>query len=506
MNTKNKTLILDKHMNNTINKIEERRFQEERRDVMKMNKFFTGLVAFMAGFALSAGSALATKGYLAGDSATMKVIPHFEIGDTKATIIGIANLESGDMDAMECYPAAATPFAGDYGTLVDTCGVTVGAATDSPAPDLLTTDPNVEMMANAMANANDPMNLILTVNIHGGDMMVSEQLCLEEHQFGYIVLQYGSAMAGQEIPHRGVVVSMMDNDAPRYGYVTISAMARIDECEKGYVTPDEMVMMDDAVMPAITTWAIVQDVSENGFFGTEVPTSTISMMPDDPATMGVDESTLSHSCYVAHDNNANGQMTDDGEAAGVFKQMLCGLIPERHNNTRMADAPETSTNEAMNANPASASPRAHVTTRYDIGADSTVFVWLGDSPSAPLEISVICEEGLPTAIDDPSSNVPTSDLPMAEIAVSKGTTMIDPSMGEVGDFADMCEGDRGVLSFQMPHGSGAGMVWTHVTQGMSHFRMNFPGYSMASPTSCNNSVLAYDTGAERTAAATAVCQ
>ncbi len=59
----NKSPVPGGYMSNTTHKTEERSFQEERRDVMKMNKMFTGLIALVAGVALSAGSAFATKGY-----------------------------------------------------------------------------------------------------------------------------------------------------------------------------------------------------------------------------------------------------------------------------------------------------------------------------------------------------------------------------------------------------------------------------------------------------------
>ena len=65
-------------------------------------------------------------------------------------------------------------------------------------------------------------------------------------------------------------------------------------------------------------------------------------------------------------------------------------------------------------------------------------------------------------------------------------TMIDPmsmekDMGEIGMYTDKCEDDRGVLKIMMPDYSHAGMVFTHITQMMGHYRMNFPGYSMADP-------------------------
>ena len=66
--------------------------------------------------------------------------------------------------------------------------------------------------------------------------------------------------------------------------------------------------------------------------------------------------------------------------------------------------------------------------------------------------------------------------------------MIDTAMGEIGDFTAECMADRGVLEITMPDMSNAGMVWSHITQMDGHYRMNFPGYSMASPTSCRAAV------------------
>ena len=63
-------------------------------------------------------------------------------------------------------------------------------------------------------------------------------------------------------------------------------------------------------------------------------------------------------------------------------------------------------------------------------------------------------------------------------------TMIDPNGDDLMDYTSMCSGDRGALQITMPDGSTAGMVFTHITQMMGHYRMNFPGYSMASPMTC----------------------
>ena len=62
---------------------------------MTMNKFFTGLIALVAGVALSAGSAFATDQWLCGRrSAMIKLVPYYETGAMKATIIGVQNMSS----------------------------------------------------------------------------------------------------------------------------------------------------------------------------------------------------------------------------------------------------------------------------------------------------------------------------------------------------------------------------------------------------------------------------
>ena len=61
---------------------------------------FAGLIALVAGLTLSAGGAFATNGYVGGDFAMMKLVPYYETGDTKATIIGIQNLSPQETATM----------------------------------------------------------------------------------------------------------------------------------------------------------------------------------------------------------------------------------------------------------------------------------------------------------------------------------------------------------------------------------------------------------------------
>ena len=69
----------------------------------------------------------------------------------------------------------------------------------------------------------------------------------------------------------------------------------------------------------------------------------------------------------------------------------------------------------------------------------------------------------------------------AKVPAPGMVTMIDPTMGVVGELTDQCDGDRGVLKIMMPDGSHAGMVFSHISQAADSFRMNFIGYSKADP-------------------------
>ena len=111
-------------------------------------------------------------------------------------------------------------------------------------------------------------------------------LCLSEHQFGYVVLQGPSS---EMMDHdQGAVFSAMDGDIPEYGYVKVAAgVTKYNGCAatspdglKRIKTPMTTDMGDDvtAVYPTdnkVGVWTIIQDTGD-GFFGTEVPTATIS--------------------------------------------------------------------------------------------------------------------------------------------------------------------------------------------------------------------------------------
>jgi hypothetical protein len=480
-NNKNKFPALSGYMSNTVHKTGERSFKEERRDVMTMNKFFTGLIALVAGVALSAGSAFATKGHTVGDASMMKLVPYYETGPMKATIIGIQNMSPQEADTAGKHAAVAgAKRALEKAQADPTTSLDVLARLEKNVAD-----------AEAVVNTE---HIFVMVNVYDamGMMMDSKALCLAEHQFGTVVLQ-GPASEMMD-SDTSVVFSMDDGDISAYGYVEVMAEStKYTSCTaeggrtgRGYVrvvatadgttagdtpTPAELV----STKAMIAAWTIIQDVGD-GFFGTEVPTSTISRMADMPDT-DMDESMMTN-CYNASD------AVEDPE---VFNMSMCGLIPERHDNSRVATG-DAAGDLIMTGEDGGATARANAIARYDAGDESMVYVWLAEgmdtenthpSNARMLDVVVKCEDGtVMTGMDQYGD--PTDAIAVAAPGM---LTMIDPTMGDVGDNVAMCTGDRGVLRITIPDGSKAGAVFSHVTQMGGHYRMNFPGYSKADPTS-----------------------
>ena len=471
---------------------------------MTMNKMFAGLIAFVAGVALSVGSAFATNGYVGGDHANMKLVPYFETGDNRATLIGIQNLSP--REAITTARKAASTAAAEF--------VTTTTENTASSTALITA---VQEDADAAAMAADyAEHVFVDVMVYDamGMQMGSASLCLGEDQFGYVVLQ-GPAMQDwqMETPNRGMILTVEDGDIPAYGYATVTAeKKKFKSCEgdprtglagvetnaatalaattdgraaadaaQGFVvaltTPADAAF--NTATSRVSAWTIVQDTGM-GFFGTEVPTSTI-MMADTDSDMGTPDAIA---CYDGDADATNGVTP---AAQGSFAMASCGLIPARHDN-RMVDDDNDETTIAPYVT-AQTTPRAKATARYDVGDETMVYVWLGagmdtedTKPSGRrmLDVVVKCEDGSVMMASD-------IDGVMGPIKVAAPgmLTMIDPAMGDVGMHTDMCAGDRGVLEITMPGNSHAGMVFSQITQMDGHYRMNFPGYSMASPDACS---------------------
>ncbi len=448
---------------------------------MKMNKMFAGLVAFAAGVALSAGSAFATNGYVTGDHAPTKLVPYYDTGDNRATIIGIQNLSPQEMDTMTknnlvtdlknfLAGQMVTADAADAIVAIGMENVTVDAGAMLDEGDL-NTKAAAEMALEKAEEAAYTEHLYVSVKAYDtmGKMMGDPTyLCLAEHQFGFVILQGPAMQASQEsIDLRSAILTVSDGHIEKRGYVMVEAEKRkFTACRA--VPPNLRRTVDTGLdvneMPndaasMLATWAIVQDVGM-GFFGTEVPNASIMMTEKDDGMMVPN-------CYDASD---------------VFAMSMCGLIPERHDNSRDADSGDLDRTGAEGG----ATAPTNVIARYDAGDDSSVVVWLAagmDGMDArptqrrTLDVVVKCEDGSVKMAND-DDGMPTRP---AKVPAPGMVTMIDPTMGVVGELTDQCDGDRGVLKITMPDGSHAGMVFSHISQAADSFRMNFIGYSKADP-------------------------
>ena len=469
---------------------------------MKMNKMFAGLIAFVAGVALSAGSAFATNGYVGGDFARMKLVPYYETGDSKATMIAIQNLSPQEASTIALHEDVRDLKAYLGGTAPSAEVVTNLTPLLDPDPVADTAIGNdrdtVAGVEEALAKAEAAIyteHLFIMVSVHDamGMMMGSATLCLAEHQFGYVILQGPGMQDWQPMDSdQNKILSVMDDEIPAYGYVQVMGEARkFTGC--GATAPNTLMRVDNdtdstntPIGPTdgrIAAWAIIQDTGM-GFFGTEVPVSTISMEKNAGAstTTTDDDGDPELACYTnsndAGDSNAAAENRTPN-TSGNFMMSRCGLIPERHHIRLTGTAPDLmvdliSPNMTTNTN---------AIARYDIGDESMVYVWLAKgmdtddttpSKRRMLDVVVKCEDGTVMMDADIDGN-----MSPFKVAAPGMVTMIDPTMGDVGMATDMCEGNRGVLRITMPDNSHAGMVFTHITQMMGHYRMNFPGYSMA---------------------------
>ena len=466
---------------------------------MKMNKMFAGLVALVAGMALSAGSAFATKGYVSGDPAMMKLVPYYETGDTKATIIGIQNMSPQEQDTMDKNQDVAdlTAYLGGAEPTAPMVTNLTPLLDPDPTADTALDMTNLNAVAGVEAALEKAMmaqyteHLFIMVNVYDkmGMMMddASATLCLQEHEFGVVVLQ-GAMDEMMMDSNKMKVLSVMDEEIPEYGYVKVMAESRkFTGC--GATAPNSLMNVDtrdtaglasgDPVYTGadtmVSTWAIIQDTGM-GFFGTEVPTSTVEMsssLGTDGAVGGGDDGDPELACYGGTGGVA-ATATVAANQTGDFRMSRCGLIPERHT--------------MGNLNVATTTNNANAIARYDIGDESMVYLWLAKgmdtddtmaSKRRMLDVVVKCEDGTVMMDSDLDGNM----MPF-KVAAPSMLTMIDPSMGDLGMATDECAGDRGVLKITMPNGSHAGMAFTHITQMMGHYRMNFPGYSIASMDSC----------------------
>ena len=466
---------------------------------MKMNKLFAGLIAFVAGVALSAGSAFATKGYTIGDMAGAKLVPYYMAGHTVFTAVAVQN-----MSAREASTVAAN--------------AEVMAAEDAlktAMADTTSTQAALTMAEERVAAAKEAAyteHLLVKVMVYDAmgmevEMEYTPELCLAEMQAGYVLFTEHD-VPEQHMDDRGMVLSMDMSGIPAEGFLKLVAGSKLQSCmptrESGLAkvrlgasdgaTPPVFAEADTDTVGSrmFAAWTILQDVG-TGFFGTEIPTASVTLATDDDGTTAdVDESTLGLGCYgdsmVGGDTGEFNLSLTTGQAGDRYR---CGLIPERHNNAMTGDP------AALDL--ANATPRSMVTVRFDVteGSVNDVYVWLAmgeddmDTPGSGVrrvDVTVTCEDGMMAQVPstDPFADEGTM-MDSAVVTLPDKINVIDPMGDALMPFASQCmdAGGRGTLQFMMPSGSYAGMAWTHISQRMMNFRMNQAGYNAGNPSNCN---------------------
>ena len=184
---------------------------------MERKKFGAGLIALVAGIALSAGSAFAQLGYLQGDPSIGKLVPFYEVSSTQATIIGLENVVTG---------------------------------------------------ANGVTAASNFIFVHVVIFNVASTEIFDATLCLSPYDFGFIILQNAPATAAQ-LAETGfgvkiLVASVTGDFIPTSGYVTLAVTATGTSCTTG---------ITGVLAGSLAAWTIVQDVG-TGFFGTEIPTTS----------------------------------------------------------------------------------------------------------------------------------------------------------------------------------------------------------------------------------------
>ncbi len=505
---------------------------------MQKSTRWTGIAVVLLGMAMMTTSA---DGRTTDDPARKKLIPYYEAGPTKATIIGIQNmspqeadtqLKNADVKDLQAFLAGALVNANAAGLIVQ---ATWKDANNDGVVDPDETDPNIVTVNKTRLTLDAPDvtqkaaaekaldlakklqytgHLFIAVNVYDemGMKKGSATLCLAENQFGYVSIQGAMGMMDS---NQAQVISMDEDDIPATGYVKVVAeQSKHTACARPSLPVSTLPFNDarDALDEAgtrgdadseVAAWTIIQDTGD-GFFGTEVPTGTFETQGstdsdnshnpdrDDPTTPLLDESeTLD--CYVTK-AEIDADKNDLILAEHLGNRDSCfGIIHERNQNARRI--PTT-------ANPAfytvDTTGGTTVTARYDAGDESTIVVWLGHGedtkttrPSGRrmLNVQVLCEDGTVVGKTDIDGTPGTIPVP----APTK-LTVIDPTGPELMEYTDMCDGDRGALQFRMTKDSQAGMVFTHISQMMGHYRMNFSGYSKTDKTTTCGDIDKKDAG------------
>lgn len=318
--------------------------------------------------------------------------------------------------------------------------------------------------------ADSTLATVINVTVYDGDdgTVVPDgraDICLDEDEFGYVVLQSARPTAGDT--DRGVHFSVAEDGISSIGFVTLAYGGTRERCAQGAGTTAVDVTTDGTMI----AWTILQDIG-SGFFATEIPVVEMDWAMTVDAVPGTDErdAELNAYCYSNTDRIRAIDTTTGNEVNTVLNSnsaLRCNnaathtYVPANTALPALPAVPAIAPSVAIPcAGPdgcpglanSDATERPWVAARFDVSrANSTtsdIYLWLDTAPGG-VEIrdgdtlgisaetadllSVVCEDGMET------------DAEIDDIDISGHVNVINPrSLG--------CSG-RGILRLKLPRRS-----------------------------------------------------
>ena len=380
---------------------------------MERKKWWASLIAVAVGLAFSVGSASA---YEQGDFAEGtegKLIPYYMAGDNTATIIGVENQATVPDTGVSIIEVR----------VLDAMGVVQAIGQLCLAPNQFGYAVlKEEMMMMDDMGGMDDMDSRVALMVGVGDDMSKVYGVTTEATTG-VSGRAGSAVnmtsEGSSIAYMGYVVV---SDLGTFTTLADQAEDDIDLTNDGC---DSQGTPDSNDNSKFAAWAILQDVGEGSFFGTEISTATVitSGDPDDATTPVPDRV----DCATTPDD-CEGLIVEDQEVTVRFDNNMANM------------------------------------------SMSMVYVW------APAHVTF-----------DPASGT-RAMREVSVMVYCEGAAEAEEVMLDLPDRVNMVYGSmlgcdaRGTAMFTVPAENAANnlgdaiSVWSHISQMGGGFRMNFTGY------------------------------
>ena len=378
---------------------------------MERKKWWASLIAVAVGLALSVGSASA---YERGDWADAtdegKLIPYYMAADNLATIIGIQNM-SGTGDAV-ILEVAVHDMAGALQATGELCLAENQFGYAVLKEEMMMDDGMMmdEMMVTLMLGVGDQTATV--TGMPGSEMMTGAPS------------RAGSSV--ETMPGEGSMIGANGFVVIRETFTVVNSTGMMDACDQPSDATDDEVTATD--VPDFATWAILQDIGEGSFFGTEVPSVTVNVTNRAGADGDPDTDA---------DNDADGI---DCSAAGECEGAIDSTAADRMATVRFD-------NNMMN------------------DSMSMIYVWLDSAVGFDAGTGMRTERNLNATVHCEGAAMPM----MMELAAPDQVNMISGSMLD-------CDA-RGVAVITLDTANhDAGVVWSHIAQMGGGFRMNFAGY------------------------------